>query len=1265
MLKQRLVNLDATMAALTPYLKQYLEEQGIDTTKNFKCLHPKHDDKHPSMTCKQNGENAFCFSCGTTANIFLAAHYLENKPIRGREFIEENVLYLAKKYGVHVNLEDLTQEEVYEYRTYAAYSFAAKLISDPDFGDYSMVDQEISRRGWDKQKCAGWGIGTVNYSEFKERMKKAGFEPKFLAGVDLDRSNLFDNHNLLFTIYDDSGRPVGFSAKNLKHKKDDSTSGPKYINTRGTGLECAIFKKGSRLYGFDIAKCAASPLYIFEGQADVITGRHKGLMNCCCTLGTALTDHHVNLLKKAGVFNIVLVFDSDKAGEEAVRKALDEKFAKEKDFRIKLIQLPSGEDPDDLLRSKGIDEFVRLKKWTAFEWRLTKFMEEQSENEDLDEDTKSEIAQKMAQIIVAEKSHIRQQEMARQVARMTGHETSIIMSEIKRLRSEKDAKVQDRKKAVFEALTWEVQRNPDEAEMALVQAQHQLSEINKAVQQEGDENTVLSSVLAQKETDEQKSGEFAGFFMKPWGLGGIGAHLDDDWKSDTLMFVGGSEQAGKCQHFSTLIPLPSGKYSTIEQVVKNREPFVLGMASNKKIVPMPVTRWIDSGSLPCFEVKTKQGISTKPSETHPYYTLDGWKPVKELKVGDKIAIVRNYNCFDNLTSPITEEEAIILGGILSEGSLASGGFGFCNTDQELIDYYKSAINSKWQDVNYRTEGCVLYASDPTQTGSRLLDWLKEYNLYEKTAHTKQIPDAIFQCSLKRIGTFLGMFWAGDGWVHFNPDNKNKCEVGLTLCNYTMLKQIRSLLLRFGIKTKITSRKVNLEGKLFDAYTISIGDIENIKKFYNNIRIPLKYKQDNLKAILESDKNAFGSYNDNFPSELWDRIKEKVKQQGWTFNYLLKLIGEDRNRLQYDKNKNRFKEAPAWRPIAKSRKHKGQEWLGITPRKIKLIGHVLQDQFLIDLADGDIYFDEITEINSIGQQQCYDLEIDHPDHNFIAEDTVVHNTTFVTQMAWEIADDERNNAICIYHSIDDAARFVLYKMVCCATEDTKLKLNHVSSPNYWKQQEGFYFVPDLREQGYRKVIQAIKDERIVIRDASDGQSLIYAEALVRKYRDKYPEKNIVLFCDNFHKYPDLAEMQGHERIKRLSNLMKNMTVANHITIVSTVEYRKLAAGERPTNLAIAESRALQYDGTVILHLYNDLHHKDEDSAVLVHEDEEGNILPRIWVKFGKNKISGFEGREFLDLYGYAGQYRAVELQAAIQGQKDRQAFLAENRSANDF
>jgi DNA primase len=799
--------------SLRPYLPEYLQSFGIDTSKNFKCLNPKHQDDSPSMTCKSRPEAAFCFGCNFACDIFTAAHILEGKPISGKGWIEDNVMYLAKKFNVQVELEDLTQEEVYEYRTYKAYELAAELVSNPDFGDYTAIDEEIARRGWDKNKLASWGIGTVNYEEYRDRMRKAGFEPGFLSGIDLDRSNLFNNTNLLFTVYDEDGRPVGFSAKNLKYKKDDKQAGPKYINTRNTGLECAIFKKGERLYGFDTAKNAASPLYIFEGQANVITARHFGMMNCCCTMGTALTDHHVSLLKKSGCFSIVLVFDGDTAGQLAIQKVLDEKFSKERDFKIKLCSLPAGKDPDELMREEGFDSFVRLKKWTAFEWRLMKLTE--AIDGDLEDDRRRDIAEKMIPIIASEKSLIRQEEMSKQVARIAGYELSTIISEVRRFGNEKDANIQTKKVNAVEAILSRVRSNPGDLETALAECQVAVDAINKTVAGPEELSTALSSVLALKEMDEAKTGEFSGFFMKEDGLGSIASKLDDDWRSGNLVFVGGGEQSSK-------------------------------------------------------------------------------------------------------------------------------------------------------------------------------------------------------------------------------------------------------------------------------------------------------------------------------------------------------------------------------------------------------------------------------------------------------------TSLCCQMAYEIADDPRNEAICIYHSIDDAMKYIVYKWICNASNGLDITLNNISNPNYWAKQPGFEYIKELRDQAYKKVIRMIQEERLVVKDASDGPGLGYSESLIKLYRERHPSKNIVLFLDNFHKLPDYMEINGHERIKRLSNHLKNMTVMHRCTIVSTVEYRKIQAGEKPSNVAIAESRSLAYDANVIIHLYNDLHISGEDNAVLLHHDINGKVLPRIWVKFGKNKVSGYEGKEYLDLYPANAQLKPVDMAIALQEQKERIEYLKQNK-----
>ena len=102
----KIANLEEVMKNLRGFLRQYLAEFGIDTSKNFSCLNPRHEDNNPSMSCGQNPENAYCHACGVTCDIFQAAHWLEDKPIIGSAFIEENVMYLASMFGVEVELEE-------------------------------------------------------------------------------------------------------------------------------------------------------------------------------------------------------------------------------------------------------------------------------------------------------------------------------------------------------------------------------------------------------------------------------------------------------------------------------------------------------------------------------------------------------------------------------------------------------------------------------------------------------------------------------------------------------------------------------------------------------------------------------------------------------------------------------------------------------------------------------------------------------------------------------------------------------------------------------------------------------------------------------------------------------------------------------------------------------------------------------------------------------------------------------------------------------
>ena len=257
---------DSAIAQLKPFLRQYLEEKGINTHKNFKCLFPDHNDSSPSCNMVSNdaeAERFHCYGCGRTGDIFDAVQLLEGKASLGGEWIEGVLKYLAEKYGVSVETKELTEEDIYVIDNYRAYRAAADIIAatklDPekhkDFIDHCKY------RGWDPEKIRDLGIGTVDdYTSFRDKLKRQGFTASFLDEIDLSRRDIFSPNNMIFTWKDQKGRPIGFTSRNLQFEqqkaeaeaKGETVKSPKYNNVRvDTGLKCTIFDKGRRLYGID------------------------------------------------------------------------------------------------------------------------------------------------------------------------------------------------------------------------------------------------------------------------------------------------------------------------------------------------------------------------------------------------------------------------------------------------------------------------------------------------------------------------------------------------------------------------------------------------------------------------------------------------------------------------------------------------------------------------------------------------------------------------------------------------------------------------------------------------------------------------------------------------------------------------------------------------------------------------------------------------------------------------------------------------------
>ena len=423
---RKIKDFDGLIDKLKPYLRRYLEERDVEINDKgwFRCINPSHEDKNPScgFVKDSNEEIFYCFSCGCRGRITDAAFLLEDKPLHGKPFLQDNVLYLADKYGIDYDSVEITPEELHIRRVYDAYTIAAEIISE-----YQPIDY-VTKRKWPITLCRELQIGSVkSYNAFVKKMENSGYDAKFIQDIDLNK-NIFNEGMLIFTVKDERGRVVGFSGRNMNFIKGKSF---KFINT---SAKCPIYKKSKILYGLSNARRNTPPLYILEGYPDYVSTYKFNLLNSCAIGGTALTREHIDVLKDSGIDDCILALDGDDAGQNKIQTLLDNLFSGEETFKIRIVQLPStpGEcDPDEFIEKNGIEAFKELPILTPFQWRLNRFSYDDSPND---------ICDKMIPFVINDPNEVHRETMARQLADRTEVRLKTILKQIDKLVNADDAR---------------------------------------------------------------------------------------------------------------------------------------------------------------------------------------------------------------------------------------------------------------------------------------------------------------------------------------------------------------------------------------------------------------------------------------------------------------------------------------------------------------------------------------------------------------------------------------------------------------------------------------------------------------------------------------------------------------------------------------------------------------------------------------------------------------------------------------------------------
>lgn len=414
----------SVFTAIRPKLRTYLEHKGIkiDDSGFLSCIHPNHDDTHPSCSIGGNtNEEVFhCFACGAAGNILHAVHFLDKKPITGLGLYQDTLPYICKMFDIPYEPIEISEDQKREFQKRRAYEDAVNVIVSMS---YKKIDgkrvlnkehpaiHHLLERGITEATIKKFQIGCIdNHKEYLEEMKTLGWSDRsYLESADLVNRKLFSTTGIIIPIFDDKGRAVGFVTRRTDMEAN-AHGEEKYVNSQNSD----IYHKSEILFNYNNCRPEDGPLFIVEGYLDVVYLVQSGITNVAAIGATMLTEEHVDMLFRDKFKNIVICLDADEGGRRGVKLAI-ERLASYKNFKVRIMELPDKYDPDTFVREKGKDAFLDLSKsdvsLSPFTWMLkwTTF-----------EDDPMETAKKAIPTIAAEESNIVRLQMVRELARLTG-----------------------------------------------------------------------------------------------------------------------------------------------------------------------------------------------------------------------------------------------------------------------------------------------------------------------------------------------------------------------------------------------------------------------------------------------------------------------------------------------------------------------------------------------------------------------------------------------------------------------------------------------------------------------------------------------------------------------------------------------------------------------------------------------------------------------------------------------------------------------------
>ncbi len=310
---------------------------------NYLGLCPFHGEKTPSFNVNAQKQFYHCFGCGKSGDVFK---FLEDyKEIPFREAVKE----VADLVGIPLEIEtrpdqDNPNQAIYDLHNQAARIYHTVLTATEEG---AKARAYLTDRGISDAIIEQFNIGlSLSDNDFLYQSVKQKFEESVLTNsglITFAENRIFDSFRgrIMFPLNNEHGQVIAFSGRIWRPEDLDNKTLAKYKNSTTT----PIFNKSEALYNLDRAAKSIKKtreVYLMEGFMDVIAAYENGVSNAVGSMGTALTEGHVRKLR-AYAPKFILVYDGDKAGQNAIYKALNLLASDD----VEVVRIPDGLDPDE------------------------------------------------------------------------------------------------------------------------------------------------------------------------------------------------------------------------------------------------------------------------------------------------------------------------------------------------------------------------------------------------------------------------------------------------------------------------------------------------------------------------------------------------------------------------------------------------------------------------------------------------------------------------------------------------------------------------------------------------------------------------------------------------------------------------------------------------------------------------------------------------------------------------------------------------------